>query len=40
MGALYDQTKEDLYILYIDVNNYYGWGDFARAAEGQLRLAK
>ena len=25
MGALYDATKEDLYILYIDANNHYGW---------------
>ena len=25
MGALYDATKEDLYILYIDANNLYGW---------------
>ena len=25
MGALYDPTKEDSYILYIDANNLYGW---------------
>ena len=25
MGALNDPTKEDLYILYIDANNFYGW---------------
>ena len=24
MGALYDPTKEDSYILYIDANNLYG----------------
>ena len=25
MGGLYDPTKEDSYILYIDANNLYGW---------------
>ena len=25
MGALYDPTKEDSYILYISANNLYGW---------------
>ena len=24
-GTLYDPTKEDSYILYIDANNLYGW---------------
>ena len=48
MGALYDPTKEDLYILYIDANNLYGWAmsqarqkdSYAWLSEAEVRDTK
>ena len=48
MGALYDATKEDSYILYIDANNQYGWAmsqalpkdNYAWLSEAEVREAE
>ena len=48
MGALYDPTKEDSYILYIDANNLYGWAmsqalpkySYAWLSEAEVREAE
>ena len=48
MGALYEATKEDSYILYIDPNNLYGWAmsqalpkdNYAWLSEAEVREAE
>ena len=48
MGALYDPTKKDSYILFIDANNLYGWAmsqalpkdSYAWLSEAEVREAE